>query len=85
MADRSDEEQARVFVGMLTREIDSVSAAIESAETRARFYRVRQDSSGYQRQQEFVTEFRATLYDLHRQVRALEARFPGSSVQIDAV
>ncbi|MDI9896493.1 hypothetical protein QM797_17345 [Rhodococcus sp. IEGM 1381] len=77
--DSSDRAQAQVFAAMLTVEIDAVSALVDEAEQLA--HKARQIGQGTARlwHNEEARSQRKMLYELHRQLDALHARFPDGS------
>lgn len=74
--DSSDHAQAQVFAAMLAAEIDTVSALVDEAEHLA--HRAGQVGQGTARlwHNEEARSQRKILYELHRQLDALHARFP---------
>lgn len=74
--DTSDRAQAQVFAAMLTVEIDAVSALVDEAEQLA--HQARRIGQGTARlwHSEEARSQRKVLYELHRQLDALHARFP---------
>ncbi|KZF09414.1 hypothetical protein A2J03_02545 [Rhodococcus sp. EPR-157] len=76
MGDYADEEQARVFVDLLGREIEDISDQIECEELRARSATARTDMPTFERHHTTALAMRSTLYELHRQLQALDVRFP---------
>ncbi|WP_032374042.1 hypothetical protein ACN9MI_22785 [Rhodococcoides fascians] len=77
MTDTADDEQARVFVTMLHAEIAVISARIERAERMARTaWEVGRTSSRRWYADDARIQ-RTILYELHRQLDSLHARFPG--------
>ncbi|MFI8568298.1 hypothetical protein ACIGGF_17235 [Rhodococcus sp. NPDC078407] len=80
MTDTADHEQARVFITMLHAEIVVISTRIERAETMARTaWEVGRTSSRRWYADDARVQ-RTILYELHRQLDCLHARFPGVRV-----
>lgn len=77
--DSSDHAQAQVFAAMLTAEIETVSALVDDAEQLARRAgRVGQNAARLWHNEEARSQ-RKLLYELHRQLDALQTRFPDVS------
>ena len=79
MTDSSDHAQACVFISMLRAEIAATSIQVEDAERLSRTAWETGHNSTRLWHNERARSQRKILYELHRQLDALDRRFPGAT------